>query len=306
MADTEQMRDAGRRLATDLRDLQEARKIETETILEATRLSADIFERFSETALVDHPAFNRVYLRSVVASYARVLQIDENDVLKALEDALEGTYDGALWRKYLRQEDGSDGPSFSLYEDDAPADPDSSDSDVYSGMHEALSTADESGAEKSLLRGLSSTAWIAIVVVAAVIAVWSISFLMGGDTDESTQENDVARDSVSVPVRAEPEWIVLGDSIRFDIVAVTEPLDPIRVKVDEDMRRPYWIEERDTLTFFVNGSISFERELDVADILMDGYLLSDSLIDENGRMVLTRDRAQAWLDSLAVRLAERQ
>lgn len=305
MADTEQLRDAGRRLATDLRNLQEARNIETETILEATRLPADIFERFSETALVDHPAFNRVYLRSIVASYARVLQIDEHDVLIALDDALEGKYDGALWRKYLREDEKSDGPSFSLFETDAPADPDLSNSAVESRALKVLSTADERGVDKSLLRNLPSGAWIAVVVVASVIIVWSISILVGGNADDAAREPDVVVDSVSVPVPPEPEWIVLGDSIRFDIVAVTERLDPIRVKVDEDMRRPYWIEYEDTLTFFARSSISFERELDVADILMDGYLLSDSLIDGDGRMELTRDRAQTWLDTLAVRLAER-
>jgi hypothetical protein len=45
--------------------------------------------------------------------------------------------------------------------------------------------------------------------------------------------------------------------------------------------------------------------LDVADILMEGYLVPDSLIDETGLLVMTRERGQAWLDSLAVYRASR-
>jgi len=306
MADTEQLRDAGRRLATDLRDLQEARTIETKTVLEATRLSVDIFERFSEAALVDHPAFNRVYLRSIVASYARVLQIEEQDALNALEEALEGKYDGALWRKYLRRDESSDGPSFSLYEDDARTDPGSAITGVDTGAHDERSSADLPRAIKSLLQDLPPGAWIAIIVFFAAVVFSLISFLVRGDAGDDVTDLEAVQDTVSVSVRPMPEWIILGDSIRFDIVAVTEHLDPIRVKADDDMRRPYWIEQGDTLTFYVRWSIMFERELDVAEILMDGRLLSDSLIDGNGRIELTRNRAQTWLDTLAVRLAARQ
>ena len=108
MADTEQIRDAGRRLATDLKDLRKARKVKTDSIVKATRLSSDVLESFEESALVDHPAYNRVYLRSVMTSYARVVELKEQDALKSLEEALAGTYTDRLRRIYIHGEQVAD------------------------------------------------------------------------------------------------------------------------------------------------------------------------------------------------------
>ena len=85
MSSSDKLKEAGRRLAKDLKDLREERHVDVEVLLKATRLPPDILEKFDESALVDHPAFNRVYLRSIVASYARVLEIDVSSAQDALE-----------------------------------------------------------------------------------------------------------------------------------------------------------------------------------------------------------------------------
>jgi len=313
MAVTEHVRDAGRRLASDLRALREERGIDTDSILEATRLSADILEAFEESGLVDHPTFNRVYLRSIVGSYARLLEIDDKDVFSALDATLEGRYHGALRQKYLLPADHSDGPSFSLIEaeSDRP-EPPSHLIEPVRAASEAPGDEVESDQQDPVTTNRSdSRGWILglvsvfIIAVLAVIWFYPKSATDAGAAGGPESEPADSTEAIERP-DPEPEWIMLGDSIRFDVIATTEPLDPIRVKVDNDMRRPYWIEHLDTLTFYAVNSIAFERELDVADILMDGYLLPDSMTDESGQLFITRPRAQAWLDTLAVQAAKRR
>lgn len=305
MADPEQVRKAGRRLATDLRNLREVRKVTSESIIEATRLTPDVFKDFDESALVDHPAFNRVYLRSVMASYARVLEIDEGLAYRALEEALDGTYAGGLRRVYIQglsvdewSEPSSEGDKEPVDETErvvsSSGEPTESDDELVKAQPSRLST--WFNWRRALPFGIL---FITISVIVVVIVIL-INRSSNGEQDALTVPTLI--EPVPPP---EPEWIILGDSIRFDIIATTEHLDPIRVKVDSDLRRPYWIEQLDTLSFFVRSTIIFERELDVADILMDGYLLPDTMINSSGRLEITRDRAQAWLDSLAVERAAR-
>lgn len=299
MADTEQVRNAGRRLATDLRDLREARKIKPESIIKATRLTVDVFERFDESALVDHPAFNRVYIRSVVASYARVLGIDEDLACRGLDEALDGTYAGGIRRVYIE--------GLPVDEWSEPIDSDAAQlADALEGTTETpgLFNKDESDSDVAhkpgifaLLGNRKLIPFILLIVVALAILI-----LINKNSSSDVEETEIGNSIIPVPgPPPEPKWILLGDSIRFDIIATTEKLDPIRVKVDSDSLRPYWIEHLDTLTFYVRRNVIFRRELDVADILMDGYLLPDTMINSSDQIELSRESAQAWLDSLAVK-----
>ena len=51
MSEIDKQKEAGRRLAKDLKDLREDRQLEVETLLRATRLPPDILERFDETKI---------------------------------------------------------------------------------------------------------------------------------------------------------------------------------------------------------------------------------------------------------------
>jgi len=84
----------------------------------------------------------------------------------------------------------------------------------------------------------------------------------------------------------------------FQVIALYAPVDPIRVTRDQWARRPYWIEFGDTLTFRAAETIIFESDIESALIELEGYALSDSLIDSKGRIELSRERAQRWLDLL--------
>ncbi|MCZ6758336.1 MAG: helix-turn-helix domain-containing protein, partial [Bacteroidetes bacterium] len=217
MADPEQVRKAGRRLATDLRDLREARQVTSESIIEATRLTADVFKGFDESALVDHPAFNRVYLRSVMASYARVLEIDEGLAFRALEEALDGTYAGGLKRVYIQGLSVDEWSEPSTEGDKEPVDETEK---VVASSREPTELDDE--LEEAQLSRLST--WfnsrralpigILIIVISVIVILINRSSI--GEQDALTVQTTI--EPVPPP---EPEWIILGDSIRFDIIATT-------------------------------------------------------------------------------------
>ena len=90
MAETESKLEAGRRLARDLRSIRRSRSIDIKEVLDATRLAEDIIEQLEDTALMGNPMFNRVYLRSILGSYAAVLGVSHADIMSALDDALLG------------------------------------------------------------------------------------------------------------------------------------------------------------------------------------------------------------------------
>jgi hypothetical protein len=104
MAETESKLEAGRRLARDLRSIRRSRSIDIKEVLDATRLAEDIIEQLEDTALMGNPMFNRVYLRSILGSYAAVLGVSHADIMSALDDALLGNYVGSLAKKYLGEQ----------------------------------------------------------------------------------------------------------------------------------------------------------------------------------------------------------
>ena len=92
---------AGKRFSEDLRRIREERDISIDDVHADTRIAKTLIESFEEGRLYDHPTYNRVYLRSFVKEYAKVVDISEDAALSGLEAALEGTYQNALADQYL-------------------------------------------------------------------------------------------------------------------------------------------------------------------------------------------------------------
>jgi len=341
MADTKQVREAGKLLGADLRAIREARHIGKDKILEATRLPRDVVDEFDRSCLVDHPAFNRVYLLSIAGSYARVLGLSREEVQDAVSETLSGVYDGALGRRYLDQmedeEKDSEEPE-PVVESEATGsvgDPEEPEPVTESEESEPVGDNDEPGAGtdselperprqrvefvqregrgtadepvgnsfKSRLseiqRGLllpNLRGFIPAVSVILVIALflWYLIFGSSGPTEEQSVLKTPIPDS-TVQLQPVPHFF-LADTLVFDIIASQERLDPIRVTIDSDMRRPYWIEYLDTLRVAAMDSALFEREAAVASIRLFDYEIPDSMLDSRGRLNITRNRAQYWLD----------
>ncbi len=378
MADTKQVREAGKLLGADLKAIREARHIGKDKILEATRLPRDVVDEFDRSCLVDHPAFNKVYLQSIARSYAGVLGLLKEEVQEAVSDALAGIYDGSLGRRYLEQPVGTaeeadaaeEGENVAESEEGEKADESgAAEESVESGEGEEATVsgaaeesvesgegekATESGAsEKSensedsassdhphravekrafrhsrlegalaeqvghrtgkalpgnslqtritairnglLLPNLRGFIPAVAVIVVLAIFLWYLLFGSTGKISDEPIITAEAPDSIALEQIA-PRFL-LPDTLVFEIIASQERLDPIRVTIDSDMRRPYWIEYLDTMRVAVIDSVLFEREAAVASIRLFDYEIPDSMLDERGRINVTRHRAQHWLDA---------
>ena len=101
MAASDSQLAAGRSFASDLREIRKKHGVDRKAVLDATRLADDVIEQLEDDALVNHPAFNQVYLRSLLRVYGEAIGIDREDILAALDAVFEGSYAGSLARVYL-------------------------------------------------------------------------------------------------------------------------------------------------------------------------------------------------------------
>lgn len=342
---------AGRSLAGDLRAIRRKHGVDLKEVLDATRLADDVIEQLEEDALVNHPAFNRVYLRSLFGAYGDAIGIKRDDMVAALEEVFEGNYVGSLARRYLghvvdesdmdailtaRTSVGEDagleeiGDKQASEEEDAGEDAEASDQGPSDVDDELAGDASSAPQEESsdvaedrkmvrpastepvgdetvwtglpdrktvLLPNMSGTALVIIAGVAFVALLWfAISTVMNIGSDEVPEV--VLQDSTAVEEVFRPAPVVLPDSMDVAIIAFTEPLDPIRITADRDLRKPYWVELLDTHRVVVTQRLLLEREADHTRVLVDGFAIPQEWLLEPDPVDISRDRVQAWLDSL--------
>jgi hypothetical protein len=368
---------AGRSLASDLRDIRKKHGVDRKVVLDSTRLADDVIDQLEEDVLLNHPAFNKVYLRSLLCAYGDAIGLVREDVLSALEAVYDGTYSGALGRLYLDHEQMSaseaESADASLETDvqvaaekgsleqenpnvpartDSDTSPGNSDlelesesnsdlsermpgeDDIDSRRHEdrpnpkevpepkdVLNPEDQSrphepsgildsmpgliqrmnawGRDRKtfLLPNMNGVSMALLVGGAFIVLVWlAVSTLRGLSVSQEVPA--AAADSTLKAHSVPPPPIVLPDSLTGAIIAATEPLDPIRVTVDRDLRKPYWVEFQDTIRFVFRDRLLLEREVDHTRVLVDDFALPQKWLLEPGPLDITRQRVQSWLDSL--------
>jgi len=333
MASSDIQLEAGKRLARDLRAIRRSHAVDIKEVLDATRLPDDVIEQMEETALMGNPMFNRVYLRSMFSSYASVLRVSVPDMMQALEEAMTGEYVGSLAQKYLGEAGPVETEIVKPAVKDEDAIPEEADLAINLGTSEKKEDLDEiepevesdtspaksvsgpkrvtpqsesvvdSGvsshpAKKTvLLPNMSGFLMVGFAGVALIALIW---FAVSWVLNTESPDDDVATggDSSQVTSFERPERIVLPDSIQIELIASVEALDPIRVKIDRDLRRPFWIEHLDRKTFEMMERVEFERELENAQILMEGYVIPPGWYVTATRAEISRTQVQAWLDSL--------
>lgn len=95
------------------------------------------------------------------------------------------------------------------------------------------------------------------------------------------------------PVRADR---IVGEegAHRLAIVAHADKLSPVRVTVDDEPRRPYWVEHGEAVLFHWNDRIVIEGDLPSTRLALDGYGYT---------LPADADREATLVDSLATALA---
>lgn len=92
----------GSQFETDFRLIREARHLTIDQVHRRTMLQPETLEAFEDTGLLNNPVFaNNTYRRAFVKNYAQAVGVTPEDALRSLDEAIAGTYQGWLVRKYL-------------------------------------------------------------------------------------------------------------------------------------------------------------------------------------------------------------
>ena len=294
-----------RRLAHDLRRIREKQKRSLQEIHNETKIALELLQHFERTALYDHERYNPVYLRSFARTYASAIGIDPAAVLDAVELAFEGRYRNQLAVRFLGEEplpepEPETAPAEASTPEAAPERKPPQESET------PLPLVTTPGGLERLERPARWKARVVgvIVVVMAAAGIWYLLRPAPAPPPEplpvDTATVPATATDTTPSVEAPPVQVpVLGDTITATVIAAFDKVDPIRVQVDRDLRRPYWIEQGDSMQFRFTERIILENQLDDIQLRLDGHPYPTDRRDAEGRIVITREQLQAYLDSLA-------
>jgi hypothetical protein len=118
--------------------------------------------------------------------------------------------------------------------------------------------------------------------------------------DQSSPDTLAAADTAEIderPQQASPGDIALGDTLHVTVYA-TADVRELRVQQDDNLRRPYWVREGEAAVFPFARQITLQNQLDSLRLLVERYPYPVSRTDDEGRIVITRDKVQRFLDTL--------
>jgi hypothetical protein len=127
------------------------------------------------------------------------------------------------------------------------------------------------------------------------------------ETSEGTPASDEAQPTTEAPsdtagAEGEPRQpppadITLGDTLHVTVRAMTDVRE-LRVQQDDNLRRPYWIEAGEARVFPFRERITLQNQLDSLRLLLEGHPYPTDRTDEQGRVVIRRDSAERFADTL--------
>jgi hypothetical protein len=138
--------------------------------------------------------------------------------------------------------------------------------------------------------------WLGVILAAGAVA--AAAWFFWPEAARNEPPPPVARDTVQARAPVLPPRVILADTVSFFVIAARDTLNPFRATVDGGTRTPYWIELLDSLEFRVTNQIVLERRLQAMDVSVRGVLVPTDKRDDLGRLVLSRQGVQAYLDSL--------
>ncbi|MAO64021.1 MAG: hypothetical protein CL666_03390 [Balneola sp.] len=83
-------------LGKDLASIRKSKNLTLEDVQNAIKIPHDILDSIEDDSIFSDPNRNKTYLRSFVRSYAKLLKIDDEDIVEALDEMEAGTYSGGI------------------------------------------------------------------------------------------------------------------------------------------------------------------------------------------------------------------
>ncbi|HBQ61517.1 MAG TPA: DUF4115 domain-containing protein, partial [Balneolaceae bacterium] len=73
-------------LGKDLASIRKSKNLTLEDVQNAIKIPHDILDSIEDDSIFSDPNRNKTYLRSFVRSYAKLLKIDDEDIVEALDE----------------------------------------------------------------------------------------------------------------------------------------------------------------------------------------------------------------------------
>lgn len=313
----------------DLIAVREAYSMTREAFHQATKINLSLIEHFEQTALLDHPLFNQVYQRAILRSYARTMEVDEALLFRSFEAAVAGAYRRELAVALLglpplpepEPPELAPGSSIAPQQGPRPTTHPARTSvetmprgaafisrigkDIREGAGSFLAGAGsliEFVHRKTGFRGIAQ--WGGILVAIVIGLTLLIQFIQrpsreggGASVQDAMPEAAARTDTVGDFGESSPAPVdlALSDSLSLVVVARRNKLDPFRVQVDRDLRRPYWLDHGDTLQFAFANRITVEDRLEDMTVLLEGHPYPLVPADTSGRVIINRDSVLVFL-----------
>jgi len=151
-------------------------------------------------------------------------------------------------------------------------------------------------------------AGLGIAVVVVVLIGLGVAFFSSGEapdeapartapTATDTAATASPPDTTAAPELPPPTNVTLGPSIPLTVLA-TDNVSGIRIRRDDDLRRPYWIGEGQAQVFPFEQRVTIQNELTDVKLFLAGYPYPVSPADTAGGLEITRSQAEAFVDTL--------
>lgn len=301
-------------LGKDLATIRNKKGLSIDEVQQITRVPQHILHSIEDDSIFAQIHQNTTYIRSYVRSYAKAVEVEENDIVRALDEVENGTYSGSL---NPLTDDGSkqeaDQPNAEPENTDKEQPQEQADSQANKPKetkpkpkkdraYDEVSAVDwvDVGRKAKLSQSKSkvSSGLLIIVLLAAILAAIFLlyHYYYGGSVQiSSSQEeptaiqpenpSDSLRESL-IPENTKSATAdtmpssqgVLGDTLSIAIYAANGKLEPVRVYTDIlGQQNPYWVPQGDTIRFnFVNTvRIRAVNQYDRLQLLFNGHIIQD-------------------------------
>jgi hypothetical protein len=156
--------------------------------------------------------------------------------------------------------------------------------------------------------GTSTILFVAVVVILLVLVFWLFTVLLPGSSVLSDQEGGdsdpaetISEEVAAVPVQQQsPPVATIGDSLDFTIIAATDKLEPIRVRLDAGSWNPYWVEQGDSLSFAAEETFTLRDYLPRARLRVESLEWPLEATGQYDTLAVSRQQVQQHIDSLTV------
>ena len=289
----------------DLTRLREGTGMSLKDLSVRTKVALETLEEFEQARLLDNPLFNQVYLRSLAKTYAQHVGITADAMMQALEEMLAGQYEGRLSPGYKDKDEDPAEDGETPEEEALPHPPDSPEvvdesaaaspaGDTFTAVMASTTNppaAPPGSSRRFRRRARPRSLWIAgalmLVTGAVAMAFWLIP---GPDASSDGDTPEMAPSDA----QAAAEAIRFGSLVHATVLA-TEIVERLQVRIDDDLRRPYWIEPNSALVFSFAEQLTLERRLQRIRLFADNYEIALDTVDVERPFVLSR----AMLEELA-------